>query len=86
MTNIHFIDITEQAFMEFTSHIDPMSRGPTINWVDVDKSKLYSRPKFSDKCQANDYSRKYGLNNDPDFDYIKVELKKMGRKLKEVTK
>ena len=86
MTNIHFIDITEPAFMEFTSCIDPMYQRPTINWVDVDKTKLYAQPKFSDKCTANDYSRKYGFNNDPDFDYIKVELKKMGRKLKEVTK
>ena len=70
--------------MEFTSWIDPMYRGPTVNWVDVDKSKLYLCPKFSDQCMANDYSRKYGFSNDPDFDYIKAELKKMGRKPKEV--
>ena len=76
----------QPAFMEFTSCIDLMYQGPTINWVDVDKSKLYSWPKFSNKCTANDYSRKYGFNNDPDFDYIRAELKKMGRKLKEVTK
>ena len=31
MTNIHFIDITEQAFMEFASCIDLMYQGPTIN-------------------------------------------------------
>ena len=72
--------------MEFASHIDLMYSGPTTNWVDVDKTKLYSQPKFSDKCTTNDYSRKYGFNNDPDFDNIKAELKKMGRKLKEVTK
>ena len=71
--------------MEFALQIDPMYRGPTVNWVDVDKSKLYSHPKFLDKCMANDYSRKYGFSNDPDFDYIKAELKKMGIKPKEVT-
>ena len=70
--------------MEFASHIDPMCRGPTINWVEVDKSKIYALPKFSDKCTANKYSRKYGFSNDPDFEYIKEELKKMGRKPKEV--
>ena len=70
--------------MEFASHIDPMYRGPTVNWVDVDKTKIYAQPKFSDKCTANNYSRKYGFSNDPDFDYIKEELKKMGRKPKEV--
>ena len=70
--------------MEFALQIDPMYRGPTVNWVDVDKSKLYLHPKFSDKCIANDYSRKYGFSNDPDIDYIKAELKKMGRKPKDV--
>ena len=39
--------MTEPAFMEFTLWTDPMYRGPTVNWVDVDKSKLYSHPKFS---------------------------------------
>ena len=71
--------------MEFTSWIDPMYRGPTVNWVDVDKTKLYSCPKFSGKCTASDYSRKYRFSSDPDFDYIKAKLKKMGRKPKEVT-
>ena len=33
---------------------------------------------------ANDYSRKYGFSNNPDFDYIMAELKKIGRKPKEV--
>ena len=61
--------------MGFTSWIDPMYRGPTVNWVDVDKSKLYSNLKFSDKCIANDYSRKYGFSNNADFDYIKAKLK-----------
>ena len=70
--------------MEFASHIDPMYRGPTVNWVEVDKSKIYAWPKFSDKCTANNYSRKYGFSTDPDFEYIKEELKKMGRKPKEV--
>ena len=71
--------------MEFASCIDPMYRGPTVNWLEVDKSKIYTWPKFLDKCTANDYSRKYGFSSDPDFDYIKAELKKMGRKPKEVT-
>ena len=71
--------------MEFASHIDPMYRGPTVNWVDVDKMKIYSHPKFSDKCTASDYSSKYGYSSDLDFDYIKAELNKMGRKPKEVT-
>ena len=84
-TNIHFIDVTEPAFMEFTSWIDPMDRGPTVNWVDVDNSKLHSCPKFSDKCTANDYSRKYRFSNDPDFDYIKAKLKKIEGKPKKVT-
>ena len=83
-TNIHFIDITEEAFMEFAKWIDPLYQGETVNWLKVDKSKLYSQPKFSDKSTANDYSRKYGFTNDPDFDYVKSELKKMGRKPKEV--
>ena len=50
--------------MDFTSQNDPMYRGLTVNWVDVDKSKLYSHPKFPDKCTANDYNRKYGFNNE----------------------
>ena len=83
--NIHFIDIMEASFMEFASCIDPMYRGPTVNWVDVDKSKIYTWPKFSDKCTTSDYSQKYGFSNDPDFDYVKAELKKMARKPKEVT-
>ena len=72
--------------MEFASRIDPMYRGPTVNWVEVDKCKIYTQPKFSDKCTTNNYSRKYGFSNDPDFDYIKAELKKMGWKPKEVKK
>ena len=64
--------------MELASQIDPMYRRPTVNWVDVDKTKLYSWPKFSDKCTASDYNRKYRFSSDPDFDYIKVELKKWG--------
>ena len=70
--------------MEFTSQVEPLYRGLTVNWVDVAKSKLYSHPKFLDKCMPNNYSRKYGFSNDPDFDYIKAELKTMGRKSKEV--
>ena len=70
--------------MEFASCINPMYRGPTVNWVEVDKSKIYAWPKFLDKCTANDYSRKYGFSNNPDFECIKEELKKMGRKPKEV--
>ena len=75
----------ELAFMEFALHIDPIYRGPTVNWVDVNNTKVYFHPKFSDKCTASDYSRKYSFTSDPDFDYIKAELKKMGRKPKEVT-
>ena len=68
--------------MEFMSCIDPVYRGPTVNWVDVDKRKIYARPKFLSKCIVSDYSQKYGFSNDPDFDYVKAELKKMGRKPK----
>ena len=70
--------------MEFAKRINPMYQGPAVIWLEVDKSKLYSWPKFSDKCTANDYSHKYGFTNDPDFDYMKTKLKKMGRKPKEV--
>ena len=70
--------------MEFAKCIEPMYRGPTVNWVDVDSTKIYAQPKFSDKCLASDYSQKYGFDNDADFNYVKEELKKIGCKLKEV--
>ena len=79
------MDISEPAFMEFAKRIDPKYRGPTVNWADVDKTKLYSRPKFSDKCTANQYTQKYGFSSDADFDYVKAEVEKFGRKPMEVT-
>ena len=72
MIDIHFMDISEAAFMEFMKRTDPMYWGPTINWAEVDKTKFYLGPKFSDKCMMNKYARKYGFTSDTDFDYIKA--------------
>ena len=81
---MHFIDLTREAFMEFTTRIDPVYRGPTINWLEQDKSKIYAQPKFSDRCTANEYTRKYGFTSDTDFKYIKAEIKKLGQTPMEV--
>ena len=40
------MDISDAAFMEFVNRIDPKYCGPRVNWAEVDKTKLYSRPKF----------------------------------------
>ena len=79
------MDISDAAFMEFANRIDLKYCGPTVNWAEVDKTKLYLRPTFSDKCMANQYTQKYEFTSDADFDYVKAEVQKFGRKPMEGT-
>ena len=71
--------------MEYAKRIHPKFQGDTINWVEVDKSKIYSRPKFTDMTRSKEYAQRFGFQNDPDFDYVKGHVDQMGRKPVPVT-
>ena len=84
-TNIHYIDVSKEVFMEYAKRIHPKYQGDTINWVEVDKSKIYFCPKFTDMTRSKEYAQRFGFQNDPDFDYVKGHVDQMGRKPVPVT-
>ena len=53
-TKVHFLDVDEDYFLKHVTRLPTRYRDKLINWSEVDQSRGYSQPFYTDESTVRD--------------------------------
>ena len=73
-TNVHFLNVDEEYFIKHVTRLPTRYRGEIINWSEVDQSKGYSQPFYTDQSTVKDDAQKFLMSSDDHYNIVKKHL------------